>query len=74
MTQINNDITYMQLAIEEAKKAAELGEVPIGAIIVQDMIKSLHAHIIYVNPHKTLQPMPNSPPFKSLVQQWEVGD
>ena len=44
MTQINNDITYMQLAIEEAKKAAELGEVPIGAIIVQDDQVIARAH------------------------------
>ncbi|MCU7202094.1 tRNA adenosine(34) deaminase TadA [Turicibacter sanguinis] len=29
-------ITYMQAAIEEAKKAQNLGEVPIGAVIVKD--------------------------------------
>ncbi len=28
-------ITYMQAAIEEAKKAQNLGEVPIGAVIVK---------------------------------------
>lgn len=27
---------YMQAALEEAKKAADLGEVPIGAVIVKD--------------------------------------
>lgn len=27
---------YMQAALEEAKKAAQLGEVPIGAVIVRD--------------------------------------
>lgn len=31
-----NDGYYMGLAIEEAKKAAERGEVPIGAVIVRD--------------------------------------
>ena len=31
-----NDEYYMRLAIEEAKKAEQIGEVPIGAIIVQD--------------------------------------
>lgn len=31
-----NDEYYMNLAIEEAKKAKHLGEVPIGAIIVKD--------------------------------------
>lgn len=29
-------VTYMQAAIEEAKKAQDLGEVPIGAVIVKD--------------------------------------
>lgn len=32
-----NDEYYMNLAIEEAKKAKHLGEVPIGAIIVKMM-------------------------------------
>ncbi|HEY9576502.1 MAG TPA: tRNA adenosine(34) deaminase TadA [Pseudobacillus sp.] len=31
-----NDKFYMQLAIEQAKKAESLGEVPIGAVIVLD--------------------------------------
>ncbi|OZI10456.1 tRNA-specific adenosine deaminase [Bacillaceae bacterium SAS-127] len=31
-----NDTYYMQLALEEAKKAGELGEVPIGAVIVHE--------------------------------------
>lgn len=33
---IEKDQYYMQLAIEEAKKAEQLGEVPIGAIIVHE--------------------------------------
>lgn len=33
---MNQDEYYMKLAIEEAKKAQELNEVPIGAIIVKD--------------------------------------
>lgn len=36
MTNEKNDLYYMQLAIEEAKKAAVIGEVPIGAVIVQN--------------------------------------
>lgn len=32
---MSNDEYYMKLAIEEAKKAERIGEVPIGAIIVQ---------------------------------------
>ena len=30
------DLTYMTLALEEARKAAALGEVPIGAVVVCD--------------------------------------
>ncbi|WP_180541987.1 tRNA adenosine(34) deaminase TadA [Staphylococcus haemolyticus] len=39
-----NDEYYMNLAIEEAKKAQKLGEVPIGAIIVKnnEVIASAH--------------------------------
>ena len=33
---IERDIEFMQLAIEEAKKALAINEVPIGAIIVKD--------------------------------------
>lgn len=33
-----SDEDYMRLAIEEARKAAELGEVPIGAIVVYEPI------------------------------------
>ena len=32
--EVQMDEYYMKLAIEEAKKAAAIGEVPIGAIIV----------------------------------------
>ena len=35
-TENNNDIIFMQRAIELAKKAAEIGEVPIGAVIVKN--------------------------------------
>ncbi|MEG0472792.1 MAG: tRNA adenosine(34) deaminase TadA [Solibacillus sp.] len=39
MTTINKDHFYMEVALEEAQKAAALGEVPIGAVIVyQDEI------------------------------------
>ncbi|GKV58012.1 tRNA-specific adenosine deaminase [Sporosarcina sp. NCCP-2222] len=40
----NNDQTYMNLAIEEAKKAEAIGEVPIGAVIVKDGIVIARAH------------------------------
>ncbi|MCJ1657074.1 tRNA adenosine(34) deaminase TadA [Staphylococcus sp. NRL 16/872] len=39
-----NDEYYMNLAIEEAKKAQQLGEVPIGAIIVKDNEIIARAH------------------------------
>ena len=39
MNEIKNDQYYMKIALKEAKKAGDLGEVPIGAIIVyQDEI------------------------------------
>ena len=31
-----NDIPFMKLALEEAKKAEELGDVPVGAVIVKN--------------------------------------
>ncbi len=39
-----SDEKYMLLALEEAKKAAEMGEVPIGAVIVRrgEVIASAH--------------------------------
>ena len=33
---LNNDKFFMSLAIEEAKKSSELGEVPVGAVVVKD--------------------------------------
>ena len=34
MNVLEKDLEFMKVAIEEAKKAANLGEVPIGAVIV----------------------------------------
>jgi tRNA(adenine34) deaminase len=39
-----NDEYYMRLAIEEAKKAEKIGEVPIGAVIVKDGEVIARAH------------------------------
>ncbi len=47
---MTNDIYFMTLAIEEAKKAAQLGEVPIGAIITDHEVMA-QAH----NLRETLQ-------------------
>ncbi len=33
---MNKDLYYMELALEEAKKSFELDEVPVGAIVVKD--------------------------------------
>ncbi|WP_223811994.1 tRNA adenosine(34) deaminase TadA [Geobacillus sp. 46C-IIa] len=41
---MNHDEYYMKLAIEEAKKAEQIGEVPIGAVIVQDGRVIARAH------------------------------
>ena len=46
-----NDEFYMKCAIEEAKKAGQLGEVPIGAVIVKDNEIISRAH----NLRETLQ-------------------
>lgn len=32
----DNDIKYMQMAIEEARRAARVGEVPVGTVVVCD--------------------------------------
>lgn len=41
---IDKDQQYMQLAIQEAKKAEQLGEVPIGAVIVHEDTVIARAH------------------------------
>jgi tRNA(adenine34) deaminase len=38
------DLFFMKLALEEAKKAAEIGEVPIGAVIVKNNQVIAKAH------------------------------
>lgn len=38
------DRDYMNLALDEARKAAELGEVPIGAVVVRDGVILAAAH------------------------------
>ena len=40
------DEKFMKIALEEAKKAAEIGEVPVGAVIVKDGIIISQAHNI----------------------------
>ncbi|SFI01409.1 tRNA-adenosine deaminase [Tindallia magadiensis] len=44
MTHQMTDETYMQLALQEAKKAAAIGEVPIGAVIVRKGVVIASAH------------------------------
>ena len=36
MKQINNDAKFMKIALKEAKKAYDIEEIPVGAIIVKD--------------------------------------
>lgn len=38
------DEEYMQLALQEARAAAELGEIPIGAVLVVDGVVVARAH------------------------------
>ncbi|MEW6544786.1 MAG: tRNA adenosine(34) deaminase TadA [Nitrospirota bacterium] len=40
----DNDIAYMQLALEAAKRAPAIGEVPIGAVLVRDGQVLAQAH------------------------------
>ncbi|QTD40193.1 tRNA adenosine(34) deaminase TadA [Sporosarcina sp. Te-1] len=42
--ELHNDQMYMKLAIEEAKKAEAIGEVPIGAVIVHEGVVIARAH------------------------------
>ena len=54
---MRTDNDYMRLAIKEARKAQELGEVPIGAVIVKDNHVIARAHNLrkhYNNPRLTL--------------------
>ncbi|MFQ3870907.1 tRNA adenosine(34) deaminase TadA [Staphylococcus sp. Mo2-1] len=41
---MTTDQNYMKIAIEEAKKAGDIGEVPIGAVIVRDNEVIARAH------------------------------
>lgn len=40
----NQDRMWMQVALEEARIAAEAGEVPVGAVLVRDNIEIARAH------------------------------
>lgn len=48
----SNHIQFMWRALEEAEKAAKQGEVPVGAILVDDKLSILsraHNHVIFSN-------------------------
>ena len=44
MTQYQQDLEWMRLALAEAKKAADEGETPIGAVLVRDGVLLTAAH------------------------------
>ncbi|MDR7074996.1 tRNA adenosine(34) deaminase TadA [Fictibacillus barbaricus] len=44
MEQLEKDEFYMELALKEAQKAADIGEVPIGAVLVKDDQVIARAH------------------------------
>lgn len=48
------DIKFMKLAIEEAKKAESIGEVPIGAVIVKNKEVIARGHNVRETSQKTL--------------------
>jgi len=41
---MNDDEKWMNLALEQAKKAEEMGEVPVGAVLVKDDLLIAKAH------------------------------
>lgn len=41
---LSEDSTFMQLALEQARAAGELGEVPVGAVVVLDGVLLTAAH------------------------------
>jgi tRNA(adenine34) deaminase len=41
---MQSDVTYMALALDEARQAADIGEVPIGAVVVCDGAVVARAH------------------------------
>lgn len=44
MTRAMDDLTWMRLALEEARRAPEHGDVPIGAVVVRDGAALARAH------------------------------
>ena len=44
MTPAMDDLTWMRLALEEARRAPEHGDVPIGAVVVRDGAVLARAH------------------------------
>ncbi len=57
---MENDVRFMKMALQEAKEAAELGEVPVGAVIVADGRVIARAHnlterLIDVTAHAEMQ-------------------
>ena len=44
MTAAMDDLTWMRLALEEARRAPEHGDVPIGAVVVRDGVVLARAH------------------------------
>lgn len=44
MTAAMDDLTWMRLALDEARRAPEHGDVPIGAVVVRDGVVLARAH------------------------------
>ena len=64
------DETYMQLALEEARAAAEEGEVPIGAVVVCDGVVVARAH----NRRETDRDPSAHAEFSAMVQAAQALD
>lgn len=63
---------YMEIAIQEARKAAEEGEIPVGAVIVKDRLIISRTHNLR-RPWAARQPMLKFWPLKKPVRFLAAG-
>lgn len=67
------DQELMGLALEEAKKAAALGEVPVGAVVAKDRANPLPWPTTPAKPRKMPCTMPSCWPSMRPQKSWVAG-